>query len=74
MPMAPVSPSPLTPMAISVLFASSAPVRDRRHAAVNGVEAVRGAEEVRRALARAADARQLDDLTRIDAQLVSTRR
>ena len=34
---------------------------DRRHPAVHGVEAVRRAEEVRRALARAADARQLDD-------------
>ena len=43
---------------------------DRRHAAVDGVEAVRAAEEVRRALARAADARQLDDLLGIDAHLV----
>src|SRR6266576_2852632 len=43
---------------------------DRRHAAVHCVETVRSAEEVRRALARAADARQLDDLPRIDAHLV----
>ena len=43
---------------------------DRRHAAVHGVEAVRAAEEIRRALARAADARQLDDLLGIDAHLV----
>src|SRR5881394_2264659 len=40
---------------------------DRRHAAVDRVEAVRAAEEVRRALARAADARQLDDALRVDA-------
>src|SRR5262249_22613616 len=43
---------------------------DRRHAAVDGVEAVRAAEEVRRALAGAADARQLHDLAGIDAHLV----
>src|SRR5207244_1890093 len=43
---------------------------DRRHAAVDRVEAVRAAEEVGRALARAADARQLDDLLGIDAHLV----
>ena len=43
---------------------------DRRHAAVDGVEAVRAAQEIRRALARAADARQLDDLLGIDAHLV----
>src|SRR5262249_33148811 len=43
---------------------------DRRHAPVDRVEAVRAAEEVRRALARAADARQLDHLLRIDAHLV----
>src|SRR5262249_6802800 len=41
----------------------------RRHAAVDGVEAVRRAQEVRRALARAADARELHDLLRIDAHL-----
>ena len=42
----------------------------RRHAPVDGVEPVRPAEEIRRALARAADARQLDDLLGIDAHLV----
>jgi hypothetical protein len=42
---------------------------DRRHAPVHGVEAVRGAEEIRRALARAADARQLEHLRRIHAHL-----
>src|SRR5262249_2254117 len=42
---------------------------DRRHAAVDRVETGRPAEEVRRALARAADARQLDDLPRVDAHL-----
>ena len=42
---------------------------DRRHPAVHGVEAVRVAEEVGRALARAADARQLDHVPRMDAHL-----
>ena len=45
------------------------PGPDRRHPAVHRVEAVSGAEEVRRALARAADARQLDDVPRIDPHL-----
>src|SRR6185503_6853432 len=43
---------------------------DRRHAAVHGVEAVRAAQEVRGALAGAADARELDHLLGIDAHLV----
>ena len=43
--------------------------RDRRHAAVDGIESVRCAQEICRALARAADARQLDDLGRVDAHL-----
>src|SRR5207237_5091988 len=42
----------------------------RRHAAVDGVEAVRPAEKIGRALARAADARQLDHLSGVDAHLV----
>ena len=42
---------------------------DRRHAPVHGVEAVRAVQEVGRALARAADARELDDLRRVDAEL-----
>src|SRR5204862_449160 len=39
---------------------------DRGHAAVDGVEPVRGPEEIRRALARAADTRELHDLLRVD--------
>ncbi len=43
---------------------------DRRHPAVHGVEAVGRAEKVRRALAGAANPRQLDHLPGIDAHLV----
>src|SRR5687768_9387444 len=43
---------------------------DRWHAAVDGVETVRAAEEIRRALAGAADARQLHDLLGVDTHLV----
>ena len=46
------------------------PGSNRRHAAMHGVEAVRSAQEVRRALARAADARQLDDLAGVDPHLI----
>src|SRR5262249_50678887 len=42
---------------------------DRRHAAVDRVEAVRIPQEVRRRLAGAPDARQLDDVSRMDAHL-----
>ena len=42
---------------------------DRRHASVDGVEAVGAVQEVGRRLARAADARQLDDLRRVDPEL-----
>src|SRR4029450_13888915 len=42
---------------------------DRRHTAVDGVEAVRPAQKVRRTLARATDARELDDLPGVDAHL-----
>ena len=41
----------------------------RRHPAVHGVEPVRLAQEIRRALARTADARQLQHLLGIDAQV-----
>ena len=43
--------------------------RDRRHPAVHGVEPVRRVQEIRRALARAADARQLDHALGVDAHL-----
>ena len=69
MPIAPVSPSPLTPIASIVLLASMRAGRHRRHAPVHGVEAVRLVQEIRRALARAADARELDDALRVDAHL-----
>src|ERR1051325_8900359 len=70
MPMAPVSPSPLMPIAIILRVGTTAPRarRQRRHAAVHRVEAVRLVEEVRRALARTADARELDDLIRLHAE------
>ena len=41
----------------------------RRHPAVHGVEAVRGAEEVVGRLRRAADARELGDAVRLDLEL-----
>ena len=43
----------------------------RRHAAVHGVEAVAGAQEVGRRLRRAADARELGDLVRQDVEFVA---
>ena len=46
--------------------------RDRRHAAVHAVEAVRLAQEIGRRLRRAADARQLGDLVRRDARAPRT--
>ncbi len=46
------------------------PRRDRRHASVDGVEAVRLAQEIRGALARTANARQLDHLPAVDAHFV----
>ena len=70
MPMDAVSPSPLTPIAISFAIGQHRAGGHRRHAAVHGVEAVRAAQEVGRALARAADARQLDDALGLDAHLV----
>src|SRR4029077_5269323 len=42
---------------------------DRRHAAVDRVEAVSVGEKIRRRLARAADPRQLEHLLRIDPHL-----
>ena len=51
------------------------PVRQHRaranrwHAAVDGIEAVRSAEKVRGALARTADARQLDHPAGVDTHL-----
>src|SRR5262249_8659777 len=42
---------------------------DRRHPAMDGVESMRRAEEIGRALAGASDARELDHLLRIDAHL-----
>src|SRR4029079_11791265 len=45
------------------------PRAHRRHPPMDGVEPVRRTEEVRRALARTANARQLDDLPGIDAHL-----
>src|SRR5262249_41279018 len=42
---------------------------DRGHAPMDGVEPVRGAEEICRAFAGAADPRELDDLLAVDAHL-----
>ena len=42
---------------------------DRRHAAMHGVEAVRGAEEVGGRLRRAADARELGNLVWFNREL-----
>ena len=44
--------------------------RDRRHAAMHAVEAVRAAQEIGRALRRAADAGELHHALRLDAHLV----
>ena len=70
MPMEAVSPSPLTPSAIDLRVRQHRAGRHRRHASVHGVEAVRAAHEIGRALRRAADARHLDDALRRDAHLV----
>src|SRR4029079_10052395 len=84
MPIAPVSPSPLMPMAISFLFASMAPVPTdgmrpwtalkpceppRKYARLL-LEQPRAAADCGGLLRVAADARQLDALVRIDAHLV----
>ena len=42
--------------------------RDRRHAAVHGIEAVPAADEIRGGLRRAADARQLHHVLRLDVE------
>ncbi len=69
-----VSPSPLMPMAQELVVGHQRAGRHRRHPAVQGVEAVAVLEEVRRRLARTADAAELhgrigihpDRLARLD--------
>ena len=70
MPIDAVSPSPLTPIETRCLVRQHHAGRQRRHAAVNAVEAVRLAQEVSRRLAGAADAAELCDAMRLDAVFV----
>ena len=65
-----MSPSPVTPRPSSVPVGQHGAGRDRRHAAVDRVEAVRQPQEVRGGLGRAADSGELRDLIRLDAQIV----
>ena len=70
MPMEAVSPSPLTPSAISFVIGQHSAGGDRGHAAVNRVEAVRAAHEICRAFGRASNAAGLDHALRLDAHFV----
>src|SRR5262245_37701443 len=53
-----------------LLVGQHRPRANRRHPSVHSIEAVRSAQKVRGALARASDAGELDDLPGIDAHLV----